>query len=304
MTSPPLPPSGHDADGPVDETDALLSAVLDGVATADERARVEDDPALRGRLEALRSLQGQLRTPVEPLPPDRVDAMVLAALDAAGATAGRPNHPGTPADGDVGPIPDPDPVPLPSRSRHRRHGRRPWLVAAAVAAFVALGTLAVPGALDRLAPRDEDASTAAGPLQDAGEAGDSGGEGATAEAPTTTAAGDPTGPPASGAEGPDLGIAGSVDELVARAEQTPFDAAVRDGTTGADATESIGPPASPQDQCPELVTPDEADRASVATGVVDGETLLVVLLAPTDGWAGTVRVVRSIDCVVVLERAR
>jgi hypothetical protein len=296
MTSPPPPPSGHDADGPVDETDALLSAVLDDVATADERARVEGDPTLHRRLEDLRSLRHQLREPVEPLPPDQVDAMVLAALDAAEAT-----HAETAADRDDGQ--DPEPVPLHSRPGHRRHGRRPWLVAAAVVAFLALGTLAVPGALDRLAPRDEDASTATGSLRDAGEGGDDGEARATAEAPATTGA-DLTGPPTSAAEGPDLGTAGSVDELVARAREASFGATARNGSTGADAAESTGPSASPQDRCPELVTPDEVDRAIVATGVVDGETLLVVVLAPPDEGPGTVRVVRSIDCVVVLERAR
>lgn len=286
MTSPPPPPPDHDPDGPVDETDALLSAVLDDMAAPDELARVQADPALRRRLEDFRAIRGRLSAPVEPLPPDQVDAMVSAALsgaDDAGA--------------------DRTPVPLaPRRAAPRRwEQRRPWLVAAAVVAFLALGTLAVPGALDRLGSRDDDASTATAVLEGASDSDDTGEEETAADAPTTAEA-DLGRSPA--LEGPDLGVAVSVEELVRRAEAAPFTTSTRDDSAGADAAGSLPPSTSPVDLCPELVGVDDASRTTVATGVVGDEAFVVVLVGPDGEDPGTVRVARAVDCVVVLERTR
>ena len=56
----PFPPSSSD--------DELVSAVLDGVATAEERSRVLADPQLSARLRELTAVRDAVATPVAPLP--------------------------------------------------------------------------------------------------------------------------------------------------------------------------------------------------------------------------------------------
>lgn len=70
-----------------DELDELLSAYLDGEATADEAARVEGDPGLQGRLDELRGAAALVATPVESLPAASADAMIEAAVAAHSTVA-------------------------------------------------------------------------------------------------------------------------------------------------------------------------------------------------------------------------
>lgn len=65
--------------------DDLVSAVLDGEATPEERARVETDPALRARLEEFRRAAALVATP----PSASAEAAREAALARAGAEHGR-----------------------------------------------------------------------------------------------------------------------------------------------------------------------------------------------------------------------
>jgi hypothetical protein len=106
--------------------DELVSAHLDGEATADEAARVEGDPALRARLETFTAVRDAVRAPVPALGDAERDA--LLARVAAAATA---------------------PSPVVSLESRRRPSRV-IAVAAAVIAIVFLG-----GALGMLA-RDGD----------------------------------------------------------------------------------------------------------------------------------------------------
>jgi hypothetical protein len=59
----------------------LASAYLDGEATADERARVEEDPALLAEVERLRRVREAVAT-TSPAPPAQRDAAITAALSA------------------------------------------------------------------------------------------------------------------------------------------------------------------------------------------------------------------------------
>jgi hypothetical protein len=110
---------------PLDDLD--LSAVLDGEATDEVRARLADDVEAQARLEALRAARDSLAAAqVEPLTDDVVDDLVTIALD-RGAEA--PVDPGDPID---------DAVVAPLAARHRRQ-IPPWLVAAVVVVLVGLG---------------------------------------------------------------------------------------------------------------------------------------------------------------------
>lgn len=117
----------------------LVSAYLDGEATADERARVEADPALLAEVEAFRAVAAAVGGPV--LPPDRHrgDRMIAAALAAAEPRSdrsdsadppeqpARPEHRDRSADADVVPI---------GRRRSRWLTRAPGLAAAAAVLFL------------------------------------------------------------------------------------------------------------------------------------------------------------------------
>jgi hypothetical protein len=107
--------------------DELVSAVLDGEAGDDERARVEGDPVLRARLEELRSVRRAVAA--APPPPDPVarERALAAALQGWTEAADVPTAKPVPV-----PAP-PAPIPLVGRRRSRA-----WIGAAAVAA-VALG---------------------------------------------------------------------------------------------------------------------------------------------------------------------
>ncbi|MXW95422.1 MAG: hypothetical protein F4110_09860 [Acidimicrobiaceae bacterium] len=65
--------------------DELVSAYLDGEATPAEIAEVEQDDVLMARVEQLRSVRDAVAAPVAPMPADRREEMISAAL--AGADA-------------------------------------------------------------------------------------------------------------------------------------------------------------------------------------------------------------------------
>ena len=65
--------------------DELVSAYLDGEATPAEIAEVEQNDALLARVEQLRSVRDALAAPVAPLPAERREQMISAALAAADA---------------------------------------------------------------------------------------------------------------------------------------------------------------------------------------------------------------------------
>lgn len=110
---------------PLDDLD--LSAVLDGEASDDVRARLAGDAAAQARLEALRAARDTLAAAtVEPLADDVVDDLVTNAL---GRGAEAPVDRSDPSD---------ETVVAPFASRRRRQVP-PWLVAAVVVVLVGLG---------------------------------------------------------------------------------------------------------------------------------------------------------------------
>lgn len=118
-----------------DERDELLAAYLDGDATAEERARVEADPALGAEVERLRRLAATLRDPEPPRAAARESAIAaaLAVFDAEQAgSAGQA--------GSIAHTMPPDVVTL-----DRRRGRSRWSaglgVAAAALAVVGVGVI-------------------------------------------------------------------------------------------------------------------------------------------------------------------
>ncbi|MDY7100452.1 MAG: hypothetical protein S0880_04630 [Actinomycetota bacterium] len=120
-----------DASADFDTDDELVSAYLDGETTAEETARVENDPALLARVEGLREVRALLAAPVTVGASDR-DAAITAALAAFGG--GDATDPGTSPGGDV----ENDVVaPVVSLSSRRRRRMQQWLSAAAVVVAVA-----------------------------------------------------------------------------------------------------------------------------------------------------------------------
>jgi hypothetical protein len=150
--------------------DDLVSAVLDGEATAEERARVDADPVLAERLAEFESVAHHVRGPVEPVDDAVREQAIARALAAAGGSAAS-------AEADVIGI---------DRARNGRRfevSRRMLAVAAAGIAVLALagGLLTLgdgDGAQDRAAGTGDDAGveTAAGditvPELDLGDVGD------------------------------------------------------------------------------------------------------------------------------------
>ena len=112
--------------------DELASAYLDGEVSAAERARVENDPGLRRRVEELRDASALVGRPVSPPSDEAREAAIRRALDAAGADDE------TTAGDRVGAVLDL------SAARARRAERlRPLVAAAAAIAVVGLGAFAL-----------------------------------------------------------------------------------------------------------------------------------------------------------------
>src|SRR5688572_8576296 len=104
--------------------DELVAAVLDGEATADERARVEADPALRARLAQFAEVRRRVAAPVT-VPPDARERAMAAALAEADRLAGAVG-PMTAPTPHVAPSPPPAPVaprPPDELAARRRSGR-------------------------------------------------------------------------------------------------------------------------------------------------------------------------------------
>jgi hypothetical protein len=223
--------------------DELVSAVLDGEAGEDERARVEGDPVLRARLEELGSVRRAVAAPPPPPDPAARERAVAAALESWAAADARP----------AGAVPAPaPPAPIPLAARRRTHV---WIASVAAAVVVALGvagglvatrsdgsggdstdTGAALAEADTEAEPDDAATdqtlAAATTLAGGGTAGG-------ADAPTTTAGGSGAGgatttaaaPAFGGASPPHFGEVSSADELRAILSTT-------ERTSGG----SVGPP--------------------------------------------------------------
>ena len=117
-----------DADDPLDE---LVSAVLDGEATDDERARVAADPALQRRLAELGAIATAVAEPPTPLPPPVADDQIAAALDAWVGLESR-------TDRTVAPVTGAEVVDL-GAARSRRRPARQFALGAAAALVVVVG---------------------------------------------------------------------------------------------------------------------------------------------------------------------
>jgi hypothetical protein len=173
------------------DADELVSAVLDGEATADERARVEEDPALSARLAELRTVRDALAAST-PVPSERErDAAIAAAIRSA-------------------------PGDLQQRRRQRQRLARVASIAAAVLVFAVV--VAGIAALSRHDSNNRAASSAA-----AASSSPAGSEAVGAVAPSAesaAAAGTPN--PALSATAPvvaDLGSFATRDALVTAVEQ-------------------------------------------------------------------------------------
>lgn len=77
-------------DLPPSPDDEIVSAVLDGEATDDERARVDDDPELARRLTELRGVSAAVAEPVVPLDELSAHRLIDRAIDDAGAAPAIP----------------------------------------------------------------------------------------------------------------------------------------------------------------------------------------------------------------------
>lgn len=165
---------------PAPISDEELSAVLDGEADQATVDRVAADPAASARLASFRSVAAGVRSePVRALDPQTIDILVARAIDEGmGAVPSEGAAPGTGA--------VVTPMPAPRRSTRMP----PWLVAAAVIVFVAVG-LGLLFAGTRTTGGQDQASTSAdqrsaAPDADRTTAGERGSasDGATPPAPT------------------------------------------------------------------------------------------------------------------------
>ena len=160
--------------------DLLVSAVLDGVASPDDVARVAGDPALRARLERFRSVARAVGGPVplvDPVVRDAHLARAVAALASDRAAGDAPAATAPPAAPRVVPTPPPPPSDLAAARarRQRRLGHVVLSVAAALVLIAAAGALVLRlGDTTRSSSSDE-AATATAP-DAAAESGDGGGD--------------------------------------------------------------------------------------------------------------------------------
>lgn len=147
--------------------DELVSAVLDGEATAVERARVEADPAARTRLAELAAVRDRVAAPVAVPPAAREQAVAaaLAAFDTPAPTGGA--DPGPSGGAPAGPAfrsPDPGLRDELAARRARRSGSGGRYLAAAAAIVVVLfGTVVALRAVNPPAITTSASSDAAAP---------------------------------------------------------------------------------------------------------------------------------------------
>lgn len=275
--------------------DEIVSAYLDGEATADERVRVENDPRLQARLVELRQVAAAVGTPHFFADSPGRDTLIARALAAGGAAAPADDTP----PGSAAQVVDLDAV---------RRRRRLTVLSAAAAVLVVL--LAVPLlSRDRGSRLDQTASPAtearSGALGDDTTAEMSDVAGAVTTTPAAVVpppdSGAPTtlAPPPSNPVVPDRNL--TVDDLGSFTTRGEAQLAVSDaidrtleqdaltGTTEAAAL--LGASA----ECDERIRSGDDELLEpifAATFDLDGETHLVVVyrLAPTGDVNGTHRI--------------
>lgn len=227
---------------PDDELEQLASAVLDGVATAAEQARLDADPVGQARLAGMRHIRHLLATSPDPVDTVVREAHLATALAAWSSPRAVPSSVAvaTAADQAVTPLepgePSADSAPVLDLAdvRRRRHRWAPVLAAAAAIALLAGVGLAVSRTGD-----GSDVSTGAASAPVGSSAPKVGKVPASTPAPapataadedaavTSDAAGAAADPVAdeSSPGGDDVEIA-APEEMVAAADVAPFDAPV------------------------------------------------------------------------------
>ena len=217
------------SDTPPTPDDLLVSAVLDGVASPDDVARVAADPRLSARLEQFRAVAEAVRGPVPLVDPVVRDAHLARARDAFGhaGTVGADTRPVV-APGATTPPPPADFAAARAQRARRARPRAILSIAAAVVLVVAAGAFLV--RLGGSSPSGDDAEVAAtAPPAVESDDTSSGAEAFApeAEAPAsttpTTVADAPGSAAAGGAAGsgvdeslPSLGEFSKADDLAAR----------------------------------------------------------------------------------------
>ncbi|MEY2449352.1 MAG: hypothetical protein QOH79_2828 [Acidimicrobiaceae bacterium] len=232
------------------DRDELASAYLDDDATAEERARVEADPALLARVEEFRAVRDELAAPVIP-PTAQRDAAIAAALLA-------PNV----VELDV------------ARSR-----RRLRIVSIAAAIVLVLG---VAGVLIRAAgTQSQDKFQTV-----AGSVGSTRADGAAAEQAPQAASG-PAGSTGFVVSGrPTLGSFADRSSLVTATQAQVHDATVDQKQAASQSAPAVGGTGSATTTTPACVVPAPADAVNevyTATAVLEGRPVQIDVFTIADG---------------------
>lgn len=276
MTDAPLTP---------DQADEVASAYLDGQASPAEVARIEADPQLRARVEALERARAALQAAV-PVDPARREAALASALAVAaepgGVLAGDPS------------VPEAAVLARPRRWRAAPSPRRRYLTAAAAVAVAALAL----GLLSPLEGNDE-GDTASVALDDEADASGSGdGERLDGAERDEATAGPERSSPGSGPV--ELGAFGELDDLVdaagTRTDPTAWPTTTV-GAAGAMTSTTLAGPCADQ-----LVVPPDAEVLLEATATLDGEPVVVVVHQSPAGDRWLVVAARH-DCRTLVDQA-
>lgn len=291
---------------PDDEATELASAYLDGEVDPAEAARVEGDPDLAARVEALRAVRQELAGAVPgPVDPELREAHLAAALAAFDEAAAEPGEAG---------VPEASVTSLIDVAARRTGASTRTLRLVAVAAVIALVALAVPLLASLGGGSDDDTAQASfdAASDDARAEADS--EGGQAEPRVDSEEGAGVGPPspaAGSADGAtsttlpstafsyraDLGSYASLDELEDAAR----------AALGGEAT-GEGPALAGRDaqavQCAGDVSarlaPERAEIDLVAPARLEGRTVAVLVSTTDDRTVLTV--LDAGDCSVVATR--
>jgi negative regulator of sigma E activity len=253
---------------PIDDSDEeLVSAYLDGEATAAERVRVEADPRLIALVDSYRSAAAAVGSPVMPLDQPRRDAMVAAALAVLDDVDDEPGRP------DAG---SPPAKVVPLSGRRRWISRAPGLAAAAAILFlVGMGLVLS----SRDSDRDQSAELSASTEQStAAEDGDTA-EAAAGDEPEADAEADALAsplPPVSS-----LGDFADDASLRAALASEPASSAQDSEEAPGSMTEEprrASPPAAEVERCATVVTTTDpllGDLIAVRTATLAGEPVLI-----------------------------
>lgn len=285
----------NDDRSPID--DELLSAVLDGEATSEERALVESSPEARARLEELRAAAARLGEPVAPLDAAVAERLLARALDEA-----PPSTPVTTTTVDPVVAATAD-LPVSPRGADelagRRQRRRSW--AGALAGVAAAVLLVVVGmSLARGGSRDSASDASSG-----GSASATADESATADAAAPTA-----GAP----QAADLGPLPDTAAVLARfavleAAGADFDHQFDSSLAAGGATErnqstadDVSPQPAPVTACavpPITPGPGESWAEAAVAQLPSGP--VIVMVDRAGGGGARVLVVDAATCVVLAE---